>query len=316
MKRLAGLAFAAGVALAAHGSDAAVPGAGRIAFALDRGDVSSIYTVRPNGKGLRRLTRPVVHQGFGGDSGPVWSPDGRRVAFARDLPYWGADRFRVLVIRADGRHEEPVTSGPFDVMPTWSPQRNRLAFVRLVVGDALVYSTIYGLTLGSRPAELIAGRADVAPAWSRDGSAIAFARLADGQPSLFVASADGTNVRPLAVAGTQPSWSPDGTRLAFVSYADANGRTCGGDECTPNGEIYTVRTDGTDLRRVTHNVADDAHPTWSPDGRRIAFTSGYELASNGHAPWLMVIGTDGGRAKRVTRLAGIHDPAWSPAGAR
>jgi WD40-like Beta Propeller Repeat len=140
--KLAGIAVAAGFALAAPGSQAAGTSAGRIAFALDRGDVSSIYTVRPNGTGLRRLTRPVVHQGFGGDSGPVWSPDGRRVAFARDLPYWGADRFRVLVIRADGRREAPVTSGPFDVMPTWSPRRNRLAFVRLVIGDALVYSTI------------------------------------------------------------------------------------------------------------------------------------------------------------------------------
>jgi len=57
-------------------------------------------------------------------------------------------------------------------------------------------------------------------------------------------------------------------------------------------------------------------PTWSPDGRRIAFTSGYELMSNGHAPWLMVVGTEGGTPRRVTRLAGIHDPAWSPAGVR
>jgi Tol biopolymer transport system component len=316
MKRVAGLALAAGFALAPQGSQAAAPSGGRIAFALDRGDVSSLYTVRPNGTRLRPLTRPIVHQGFGGDSGPVWSPDGRRVAFARDLPYWGADRFRVLVIRADGRKEESVTSGPFDVMPTWSPSRNRLAFVRLVVGDALVYATIYGLTLGTRPAELIAGHADVTPAWSPDGRTIAFARLANGKAELFLAAADGSTVRPLGVEGTQPAWSPDGSRLAFVSYADANGRTCGGEECTPNGEIYTVRSDGAEPRRLTRSLADDAHPTWSPDGRRIAFTSGYELASNGHAPWLMLVGADGGAAKRVTRLSGIHDPAWSPAGVR
>jgi TolB protein len=316
MKHLAGLALAAAFALAAQGSQAAVSGSGRIAFALDRGDVSAIYTVRPDGTGLRQLTRPIVHQGFGGDSGPVWSADGRRLAFARDLPYWGADRFRVHVIGAGGGGERPVTSGPFDVMPTWSPSRRRLAFVRLIVGDALTYSSIFSLDLGGRTTELIAGRGDVTPAWSPDGKTIAFARLGGDAAELYLASADGGNVRPLGVYGVQPAWSPDGSRLAFVSYADRNGQTCGGDDCSPNGEIYVVGKDGTGLLRLTTSNADDAHPTWSPDSRRIAFSSGYELASNGHAPWLMVAPAAGGRPLRITRLAGIRDPAWSPAHVR
>jgi Tol biopolymer transport system component len=316
MKRLAALAFAAGFVLATQGSEAGIPGSGRIAFSFGRSDVSAIYTVRPGGSDLRQLTRPTVHQGFGGDSGPVWSADGRRIAFARDLPYWGSDRFRVHVIGAGGRGERAVTSGPFDVMPTWSPRRTRLAFVRLVVGDVLTYSTIYGLSLGARPAELIAGRTDITPAWSPDGKTIAFARLSGGRAELFLAAADGTDVRTLGVEGVQPAWSPDGSRLAVVSYADRNGQTCGGDDCSPNGEVYVVGADGTGLRRLTWNKADDAHPTWSPDGRRIAFSSGYELASNGHLPWLMVVSAEGGRAKRITGLTGIRDPAWSPANVR
>jgi hypothetical protein len=56
--------------------------------------------------------------------------------------------------------------------------------------------------------------------------------------------------------------------------------------------------------------------SWSPDGTRIAFTSGYDLASSGHYPWLMVTRADGGRASRLTRLTGIHDPAWSPISVR
>ncbi len=315
MKRFAATALAAGLALAAPGSEAASPGAGRIAFSLDRNDVSAIYTVRPDGTGLRKLTRPIVHQGFGGDSEPVWSAKGRRLAFTRDLPYWGRDRFRVHVIGAGGRNEDPVTSGPFDVMPTWSPG-GRLAFVRLAVGDALTLSTIYAVTPGAHSKKLIPGRSDITPAWSPDGRTIAFARLAQGIATLFLANADGSSVRPVGLEGVQPAWSPDGGRIAYVSYADRNGQTCGGDECTPNGELYLIGPDGSGATRLTWNRADDAHPTWSPDGRRIAFTSGYELASSGHPPWLMVISAAGGQAKRITRLTGIHDPAWSPAGVR
>ena len=314
MTRLA--AAASLIALvAAAGSNGAAHPAGRIAFALDRGDISSIWSVRADGSGLRQITKPFVRQGFGGDSGPVWSGDGRKLAFARDLPYWGSDRFRLHVVGAGGRGDEEVTSGPFDVMPAWSPTR-RLAFVRLVTGDTVTVSTIYAVTPGGRPEKLILGSSDVTPSWSPDGRSIAFARLENGQPKLFLADADGSNVRSLGLGGSQPAWSPDSQRLAFVSAADGYGATCGGGGCAPNGELYTVRSDGSGLTRLTRTKADEGHPTWSPDGSRIAFTSGYDLASSGHYPWLMIVPADGGRAIRITRLTGIHDPAWSPASVR
>ena len=314
MKRVAPLALAA-LVLCAHAAQASAPRAGLIAFSLrGRDDNNAIYVVRPDGTSLRQLTRPQVRQGYGGDSGPVWSPDGRRLAFERDLPSWGEDQFQVHVVAASGRAERRLTSGPYDVMPTWAPDSRRLAFVRLVIGDAVTVSSIYEVTLRGETTELIAGGADVSPAWSPDGRELAFARLIGGSPQLFVADANGTRVRGLGIAGTQPAWSPDGSRLAFVSYADANGRTCVGGTCAVNGEIYVVGADGSGIRRLTSSKADEGHPTWSPDGRLLAFSSGYEV--NGHAPWLMIVPTTGGRAKRVTSLAGIHDPAWSPLAVR
>jgi TolB protein len=316
MKRLAGLAVAAALIGVGDGSHAATGGAGRIAFSYDRNDISAIFTVRPDGTGLHQLTHPIVHQGLGGDSGPVWSTDGRRLAFERDLPYWGSDRFRVNIVDAAGHKERPVTAGPFDVMPTWSPDRHRLAFVRLVIGAALTDSSIY-LWSPRRTSPLIAGNADLTPAWSPDGRTIAFARLGadllgtDAQ--LFLAAADGADVRPLGIQGVQPAWSPDGRQLAFISYTDRNGQTCGGNDCSWNGELYVVNADGSGLRRLTTSKADDAHPSWSPDGRSIAFTSGYELLGSGHAPWLMVVPSAGGTPRRIGRLAGVHDPSWSPA---
>lgn len=314
MKTLVALAGALAVASAPQ-SQAAPAAQGRIAFARDRGDISSIWSIRPDGSGLRQVTRPFVRQGFGGDSGPVWSRDGRRLAFSRDLPYWGADRFRIRVVGAGGHGDEAVTSGPFDVMPTWSPTR-RLAFVRLEIGDEVTVSTIYTVRPGAQPEKLILGSRDVTPAWSPDGRLLAFSRLGGDHTDLYVANADGADVRAVGVEGSQPAWSPDGQRLAFVSTVDRNGATCGSGTCLPNGEIYTVRLDGSGLKRLTRSKADDAHPTWSPDGRRIAFSSGYDITTSGHAPWLMLVSAGGGPARRLTRMAGIHDPDWSPASVR
>src|SRR3954470_22561068 len=100
-KLLIAAGLAALLAGAARGGDSGARPS-RIAFGLVRDDLSSIYTVRANGAGLRRLTVPPTRQQLGGDSGPVWSPNGRRVVFERDLTYWGTDRFRLAAVPAAG----------------------------------------------------------------------------------------------------------------------------------------------------------------------------------------------------------------------
>ena len=60
-----------------------------------------------------------------------------------------------------------------------------------------------------------------------------------------------------------PAWSPDGTRVAFLSTADL---------VRVHNDVYTVRPDGSDLRRVTNDGLVGSFD-WSPDGRRIAFVS-------------------------------------------
>jgi len=316
------LAAAAAVVLAGLGGNATgAPAKGRIAFGLEQGSVSSLYTVRPDGSGLRRVTVPPTRQDLGGDSGPVWSPDGRRLVFERNLPYWGNDRFRLNTVAARGGIAHAITQGPFDVMPSLSPDGRRIAFTRLVESIAEPAISLFTATAGGRrPAQLLSGGFDLSPSWSPDGSTIVFSRLAsDSAPieaaTLFLAAANGANVRQLGdVRGVSPSWSPDGKRLAFVSFADRNGTSCPASNCAPNGEIYVVNADGSGLRRLTRSRADEQHPTWSPDGRKIAFASGFVLPKEGHRPWLMTMPAGGGKAVRVGRFSGVLDPSWSPAG--
>ena len=302
-----------------NGAGATVHGS-RIAFGLVHGDLSSIYTVRPFGGGLRRLTVPPTRQELGGDSGPAWSPDGRRIVFERDLTYWGADRYRLAAVPAAGGLSRQLTKGPYDVMPTFSPNGRRIAFVR---GGATV--SLYTIDrLGRHATRLLADALDISPAWSHDGRTIAFSRLADpslpiDQATLYLADADGSHVRQLGqvpVMGVSPAWSPDGRKIAFVSFADHDDPACPADSCPSSGEIYVVNADGTGLTRLTSSQADDEHPTWSPDGSRIAFASGFALVSQGHPPWLVTIPSGGGSATRIGRFSGVLDPAWSPAGVR
>jgi Tol biopolymer transport system component len=298
----------------------------RIAFGRDlgglSGDLTSLYTIRPDGSGLRRLTVPPTRQALGGDSGPVWAPGGKNLVFERNLPYWGTDRMRLMAVSSRGGAARQLTTGPFDAMPSFSPDGRRIAFTRVVQSVVAPTASLFTMDGAGRHLEpLLADGIDLSAAWSPDGATIAFSRLeSTSQPlreaTLYLADADGSHLRSLGQHGLSAAWSPDGTRLAFVSFDDANAPACPAASCPPSGELYVVGADGSGLRRLTSSKADDEHPSWSPDGSRIAFASGFDVRSQGHAPWLMVIRASGGKPQRIGHMSGVIDPSWSPAGVR
>jgi Tol biopolymer transport system component len=81
----------------------------------------------------------------------------------------------------------------------------------------------------------------------------------------------------------------------------------------PHQDVYVVNADGSGLQRLTTSAAGEFDPTWSPDGRLIA----YRRETPAGQPDVVVMNADGSRKRNLTRLSGGGiSPAWSPDGRR
>ncbi len=266
---------------------------GELAFvAADRG-LPQIFVVGADGTGRRRLTSAAEPT-----TTPVWSPDGRRIAFIRRT---GADT-HIYIMDADGGSQRPLTTGPGRAAsPAWSPDGRQIVFTATSNGPSQIAAV---RSDGSRRRDLAPARSDQrAPAWSPDGRLIAFlSKTGGGYFDLYAVGADGRNLRqvPTPAPSLQPDvtefvWLPDG-RLAYTNRSGLA------------QEGITVTTVGGAEHRY---LGSGSAPAWSPDGRRLAF-----VVSHSGAPEIYVRSA-GGKAVRLSdpSLACVR-PAWSPDGRR
>jgi Tol biopolymer transport system component len=282
----------------------------------------SLYALAPDGSTRVRLTRPVAGpSGVGRDSDPAWSPDATMLAFVRSEPPSETSRTRIFLLNPDGGRPQPFTTVGEAFSPAWSPDGRRIAFVRstdteraLVVAEVESRAEQVLLREPYDPNDPDSRVSFDAPAWSPDGTRIAFTRTtldrkSTFRPRLYVIDANGGPARPLARAAADAAWSPDGRRIAFASVRDRNGKRCW-DQCHLFAELYVMNADGTGLKRLTRNPGDDHAPSWSPDGRRIAFASDRNYPDSFNHE-LYSIRPDGSCLTWLTNgTPSSDDPAW------
>jgi Tol biopolymer transport system component len=240
----------------------------------------------------------------GDDTSPVWSPDGRQIAFVSTRD----GNREIYLMAVDGQNVVNLTRHPADDWtPAWSPDGSQLAFSSFRAGSWEIYllDTACFSEPESCPDSLTQfttnGNGNLAPVWSPDGSRFAFNSKAAGNWDVFTMTASGSDLRQITTAAENdlsPVWSPDGTQLAFESNREGN------------VEIYVVDAAGGVARNITNfPLADDHGPTWSPDGQQLVFYS------NREGNWDIFATTlDGATVVNLTNSPGRDEqtPAWRP----
>jgi len=283
---------------------------GNFAYPTDRGGATrGLWAIDVASGAKREISR------VGDVMQPRWSPHGQRIAF------WGlrknGGQRDLFTVAADGSEAEETglevtNDAPLDWSPEWSPDGRYLYFASNRGGPMNLWRVAIeeasGKTLGApepvtTPSLWVGGLS-----FSRDGRHLAYGSL-DWHSTLMRAPLDAAHGRlagppePL-LRGTQPirdhQLSPDGQWVALTRVANQE-------------DLFVVKIDGSQSRRLTDDEFRDRSPVWSPDGQRLAF---YSDRSGSYQLWL--IRPDGSGLEEVTDVSGgtVTMPIWSPDGKR
>ena len=227
---------------------------------------------------------------YNDDYSPAISPDGKWVAFASNR-LQNAELY--LIDLTDGSLRQLTHTDELDeYMPAFSPDGKSIAFATERTRGGMMLPPIQAS--GSDPS----------------------------RASIYLMDIDGRNQRPLVDADgadRAPVFSPDGQKIAFESKAPTQ-EVRRGEVTSPAGstenndtlEIYVIDVGGSNKTQLTHNDVDDGHPTWSPNGKQIAFSSMVEDIYQ-----IFMIDAAGGTAKQLTFSNTSHyHPTFSADGKR
>jgi Tol biopolymer transport system component len=269
------------------------PNGRRIVFQREGETMADIFVVNSNGSGLRRLTGAGFPAGNclpdGGECNltPAWSLNGKKIVFGRAFGPVVDDFIEtqaLFVMRADGTHVRQLTQLDVpaggatgeDSEPQYSPDGTKLLFQRANVRSARPADGVAIWTLNLRtgrerrvtPYRLQAGDT---PDWSPDGRRILFhdnLNRPDESANLSTIRPNGAGLRQLTFLDDGvtrylgSSYSPDGKWIVAGRRPATGGTKAGA------ADVFVMRVDGTQLRKVTRTKRYDSYPDWGAKPRR------------------------------------------------
>jgi len=264
---------------------------------------------------------PVVVDSSGGARGPIWSPDGKWIAYSFErFASNESNEIRVIPVSEEGKPTGAATSiklpaetENMKLLAGWTPE-NEIGVFLLYPPRAALYTVAAsgGIAVQVAPE----GYMVLHPGWSPDGRTIFFYGLVSDTVDyellhgLSSVPAEGGQVATVPIdsdpslipvpPGTGVDVSPDGESIVFAGFLRSE---------TPQVNIWTIPVEGGEPTQLTSSPTQDRYPCWSPDGRSVAFIRlGGDCAGGVCGGNIFVVPREGGAARQLTTDA--HQVLW------